>query len=101
MKVGVNQSGEMLYPLRQAVKITHSGVWFMLKPIYYAGGVFHRTVFEEPELQDVCAQSTAIHSRLAGKSFFSGSIVTTYAPSAPMRRLGPKVIFGSRPVSYS
>src|SRR5678815_3503278 len=45
--------------------------------------------------------STAIHSRLAGKSFFSGSMVTTYAPRAPMRRLGPKVIFGMRPVSYS
>src|SRR5688572_32759575 len=34
--------------------------------------------------------STAIHSRVAGKSFFSGSMVTTYAPNAPMRRLDRK-----------
>src|SRR5689334_5994868 len=45
--------------------------------------------------------STGTHSALDGNTFFSGSMVTTYAPRTPMRRFGPKVTFGIRPVSYS
>jgi hypothetical protein len=46
-------------------------------------------------------QSAGIHTEVAGNNLFSGSIVTMYAPSAPMRRFGPKVIFGINPVSNS